>query len=141
MENAQTSFLSKIGIKKDTLTNPALFIQRVREGISGEVIKKTVKLLDNREVVIRLLGITSGNLSRTYRRKQMSPLVTEEMLDTIRLYGYAIDVFGDLALVKEWMKSPIAALADEKPENLFDTFEGRQWISNVLQKIEYGEFS
>jgi len=141
METVQNSFLSEIGIKKDTLTNPVEFIQRVRKGISGEVIKNTIKLLDNREVMIRILGTTSGNLSRTFQRKQMPSLVSEEMLDTIRLYGYAMDVFGDLYLVKEWMKTPITALAGEKPESLLDTFEGRQWIGDVLRKIEYGEFS
>ena len=137
----QFNLLDSLGIPEEILTNKAKFIGSVRKGISGNIVRQTIKILDNRDVMIRILGTTSGNLSRTVRRKQMSPEISEEVLDTIRLYAQAMNAFdGDIDQVKEWMRTPVTALAGEKPHDLFDTFEGREWIASVLRKIEYGEF-
>lgn len=108
--------------------------------MSGKVVKRAVQILDNRELFVRILATTPGNLNRYYRLKKMTRKNSEEMLDTIRLYGQAAQVFGDLEKAKEWIKTPIQALSGDKPEALFDTFEGRHWVSQVLRKIEYGEF-
>jgi uncharacterized protein (DUF2384 family) len=35
----------------------------------------------------------------------------------------------------------VPALDGERPINLFDTFEGRRWVAQVLNKIEHGDFS
>ena len=47
---------------------------------------------------------------------------------------------GNLEKAIEWIKTPIPALSGEKPEALFDTFEGRRLVSQVLRKIKYSEF-
>lgn len=70
----------------------------------------------------------------------MSLADSEEMLDTIRLYGQALGVFGGIEKAKEWVETPLPVFSGERPEALFDTFEGRNWVSQVLRKIEYGEF-
>ena len=70
----------------------------------------------------------------------MNRVDSEETLDALRLYGQAVKVFGSLEKANEWIRMPVPALAGEKPEALFDTFEGRNWISQALRKIEYGEF-
>lgn len=140
MATAKNRLLTTLGIPTDALTNQAQFIRFVREGMPGDVVKQAVKILDNRELLVRILGTTSSNLNRYYRVKKMSRENSEEMLDTIRLYGQATQVFGDLEKAKEWIKTPVPVLSGEKPEALFDTFEGRHWVSQVLRKIEYGEF-
>jgi uncharacterized protein (DUF2384 family) len=70
----------------------------------------------------------------------MNRVDSEEMLDTIRLYSQAVTTFGDMEKAKHWIDTPLPVLAGEKPEALFDTFEGRNWVSRILRKIEYGEF-
>jgi putative toxin-antitoxin system antitoxin component (TIGR02293 family) len=140
MSASQHKLLSELGISPDSLNDKIEYIRSVREGLSGLVVKNTVKLLENRELVVRILGTTSSNLNRYYRVKNMSRTDSEEMLDTIRLYDKAARVFGSMEQAKEWIKSPIPALSGEKPEDLFDTFEGRKWVAQVLGKIEYGEF-
>ncbi len=140
MTTSENSLFSSLGLRADELTNQAGYIRAVRKGISGEVVKRAVKIFDNRELFVRVLGTTSSNLSRCYRVKKMNRVDSEEMLDTIRLYNQAYSLFGGMEKTKAWVKTPVSALAGEKPESLFDTFEGRKWVSQVLRKIEYGEF-
>ena len=45
------------------------FIQAVKSGLSGEVVRQAVDIVGHRELFARLLGTTTGNLSRLYRRK------------------------------------------------------------------------
>ena len=132
--------LTSLGIPVDIMTNHTQFILLVRRGIPGEVVKRAVQMLDNRELFARILGTTSNNISRFYRAKKMDRKNSEVILDIIRLYDKATQIFGDLKKAVEWIKTPLPALSGEKPEAYFDTFEGRRWVSQVLRKIEYGEF-
>jgi len=141
MEITQNGLITSLGLRVDEIANQGEYIRTIREGISGDVVKQVVKVFDNRELVVRILGTTPGNLSRYYRVKKMNRSDSEEMLDTIRLYSQALQVFGDMSKTKEWIKTSVPALAGEKPEALLDTFEGRKWVSQVLRKIERGEFT
>ena len=140
MTTLQNKLFESLGLAADALSNQAKYIHFVREGISGEVVKRAVALFGNRDLIVRILGTTSSNLSRYYRVKKMNRVDSEEMLDTIRLYGQALRVFGDMNKAKEWIQTPLPAFSGERPEALFDTFEGRNWVSQVLRKIECGEF-
>lgn len=118
------------------------FIQTVREGISGSIVKEAIHALgDNRELFVRLLETTPGNLHRFYKRKALSRTDSEEVLDVLRVYYQTIKVFGDRDKALRWLNTAIPALSGEKPLDLFDTFEGRLLVREVLRKVEYGEFS
>ncbi len=134
------SLLVSLGIDENQLDDPAAYIKAVRSGLPGELVKRAVKILDNRELFVRILGTTSSNLSRFYRLKKMTPSASEEMLDTIRLFKQAVELFEDIESAKEWLNTPVPALKGEKPVSLLDTYEGRRWVSQLLRKIEYGEF-
>ncbi len=136
----QTALLVALGINENQLDDPVAYINTVRTGLSGELVKRAVKIFENRELFVRILGTTSSNLSRFYRLKKMTPAASEEMLDTIRLYKQAVELFGDIESAKAWLNTPVVALKGEKPVSLLDTYEGRKWVSQVLRKIEYGEF-
>ncbi len=136
----QTALLVALGINENQLDDPVAYINTVRTGLSGELVKRAVKIFENRELFVRILGTTSSNLSRFYRLKKMTPAASEEMLDTIRLYKQAVELFGDIESAKAWLNTSVVALKGEKPVSLLDTYEGRKWVSQVLRKIEYGEF-
>ena len=133
--------IQSLGVETETLSNNAAFIRTVREGLPGTVVKGVIKTFDNRELIARILNISTANLSRIYRKKHMDRTISEEVLDMIRLYRQAIEVFGSKEKAIEWIKSPVSALSGDTPEALLDTFTGRKWVSDVLRKIEYGEFS
>lgn len=52
-----------------------------------------------------------------------------------QLISLAQAVFGDEHLAYQWMNEPVPALGDQKPADLMNTAEGRQWVLSVLQKI------
>lgn len=116
------------------------YIKLTRKGVSGSVVKQAVQSLGHRELFVRLLETTSGNLSRFYGRKTLSAYHSEGILDTLRLFSKAISVFGTREIANEWIGTPIPALGGLVPIDLCDTFEGRDLVQATLRKIEYGEF-
>jgi putative toxin-antitoxin system antitoxin component (TIGR02293 family) len=104
-------------------------------------VKSVVEATGLRETFLSILNVTSGNLSREYRKKALTKEASEEVLDAVRLLKQAVDVWESRDMAIEWLKSSVPALGGEKPINLFDTFEGRRWVAQVLNKIEHGEFS
>jgi len=142
VETAKGYDLAKrLRIPADVLSNQAEYINIVRAGISGEVVKKAIEIIGNREIFVRLLNTTSANLNRYYRKKTLNRVDTEEVLDTIRVFAQALQIWGDADTAKTWLNTPIPALSGEKPANLFDTFAGRNWVRQILHKIEQGEFT
>ncbi len=141
METAIQHDLAKsLHIPINVLNNQAEYISTVRAGISGDVVRKAIEIIGNRELFVRLLNTTSANLNRYYRKQTLNRIDTEEVLDTIRVFAQALQVWGDTDTAKTWLNTPVPALSGEKPVNLFDTFEGRNWVRQTLNKIEYGEF-
>jgi putative toxin-antitoxin system antitoxin component (TIGR02293 family) len=142
METANSNDLVKrLHIPANVLSNQAEYISTVRAGIPGEVVKRAIEIIGSREMFVRLLNTTSANLNRYYRKKTLNRVDTEEVLDTIRVFAQALQIWGDVDTAKSWLNTSVPALAGEIPANLFDTFEGRNWVRQVLRKIEYGEFT
>ena len=132
---------------KDSELSPTLledrseYIQTVRQGISGKIVERAVKVLGEREFFVRLLSTSSGNLNRLYRSPSLSRVQTEGILDTLKVFDKAINVFGNEEIAKEWLHTSIPALDGELPLDLCDTFEGRRLVKESLEAIEYGEFT
>jgi putative toxin-antitoxin system antitoxin component (TIGR02293 family) len=133
--------LEGVNLSPTLLENRTAYIQAIRRGISGEIVKQAVQVLQERELFIHLLNTNSANLSRFYRQKSLTKMQSEGILDTLRVFQKAITVFENEKLAKEWLHTSIPALAGEYPINLCDTFEGRKLVCEALQAIEYGEFS
>ena len=72
------------------------FIEAAKSGLSGEVIRQAVDAVGHRDLFVRLLGTTSGNLSRLYRRKTRGRVPSEALLDVLRVVARAVAVFGYL---------------------------------------------
>jgi putative toxin-antitoxin system antitoxin component (TIGR02293 family) len=128
-------------IPEEVFSSRKMFIDVSRKGIPGDWVKSVVEATGLREAFLGILNIDSGNLSRVYRRKALSKEASEEVLDAVRLLRQAAEVWESYDLAMQWFKSSVPALGDERPINLIDTFEGRRWISQVLNKIEHGDFS
>jgi|AntRauTorcE11898_2_1112593.scaffolds.fasta_scaffold15046_2 putative toxin-antitoxin system antitoxin component (TIGR02293 family) len=128
-------------IPSKVFTSRKAFIDVSRKGIPGRWVKSVIDATGLRETFLEILNVSSGNLSREYRKKALTKEASEEVLDAVRLLSQAVDVWESRPLAIEWLNSPVVALGGERPITLFDTFEGRRWVSQVLNKIEHGEFS
>ncbi|MGO3345957.1 MAG: antitoxin Xre/MbcA/ParS toxin-binding domain-containing protein [Marinomonas sp.] len=56
----------------------------------------------------------------------------------VRIHQLGLDVFGNEAKFKSWMKKPAIALEGESPESIMVTKEGIQRVSDLLGKIDHG---
>ena len=116
------------------------FIDAARTGLPGEVVKQAIDVFGHRELIVRLVGTTSGNLHRVYRRKALGPAQSEVLLDTLRVFVRATAAFGSLDRASEWLDTALPALDGQRPSDLCDTFEGRRLVQEAIDRIEHGEF-
>ena len=130
-----------IRIEADLFRDRASFIRAARAGLPGKVARDAVATLGRRELFARVLHTSPANLSRCYHRESLTPAQSEGLLDTLRLFDYAGQVFGAFAKVQAWLDAEVPALGNQRPAELLDTFEGRALVTETLEKIEYGEFS
>ena len=78
--------------------NPSLYIKMVREGIEGEMVRQAITYTGERDLFIRVLNTTSGNLNRYYQKKSLPRSESEQVLDTLKIYRYANKTLGSETL-------------------------------------------
>lgn len=132
---------TNLSVPESIFNDPVAFIRQVHNGISGQVVVEAIDALGDRDLFVRLLETTSGNLHRYYKRKALGRTESEEVLDTLAVMLYAARVFEDDGIAREWLHCNVPALSSSRPIDLLDTFRGRQLVREVLGKIEHGEFS
>ncbi len=135
------SMMECIRLETDLFRDRASYIRVAREGVRGEVARDAVATFGHRELFAKVLHTSPANLSRCYRRESLTPAQSEGLLDTLRLFDYAGRVFGALGKVQAWLDAEVPALGHRRPAELLDTFEGRAFVTEALEKIEYGDFS
>ncbi len=141
-EAVDPGLLAELTLPKEVFTDSVAFIRQVRKGIPGQVLVEAIGAFGgDRQLFVTLLETTPGNLHRFYKRKALARSESEGVLDTLRVLNYAIIVFGDGMIAREWLRCQVPALSGSRPVDLLDTFCGRDWVREVLGKIEYGEFS
>ena len=122
--------------------NAKVYYQPLVKGLPGKVIKWAVSAMPKqKEVIVKALGTTSGNLSRLYSKTALDKHQTEEILDVLKLYVEVCDVFGSTKKADLWLSISVPALQGEKPIDLMDTFIGRKMVRETVNKIRFGEFS
>lgn len=58
-----------------------------------------------------------------------------------QLVSRAVQVFGDLAIAKEWLEEPIPSLAGNRPIDLIHGSESDQLrVYTILGRVEHGIF-
>ena len=130
------------GYPANLFSDKTRYLSVIRAGISGALVKETVKTLPHqRDVICKALRTTSGNLSRLYQRKQLSTQQSEEVLDVLDVYSRAFELYEDMELAQELLETRIPALNNQKPNDLLDTFVGRSMVKELLNKMKWGEFT
>lgn len=140
LPSPQFANLTGIDVSVALFDDPVAFILAARGGLPGRVVKQAVGVLGCRDLFVKLMGTTPGNLNRFYTRKALDQAQSEGVLETLRVFSKAAAVLGGLDGAREWMNSTIPALGHQTPVDLCDTREGRGLVQEALWKIEYGEF-
>lgn len=116
-------------------------ILTIRNGLPGDLVKEVVSGKPViRKMFIQGLHIDQSNASRLYRRKRLDKHQSEVIIDVLRIYDRACQVFEDERLADDWLQADVPALRG-RPIDLMDTAEGRSWVLDTLERIETGDFS
>jgi putative toxin-antitoxin system antitoxin component (TIGR02293 family) len=115
-------------------------IAAVRKGLPTERLNKMARLLDvDRSLLLRLLGVSERTVQRRQAlSKRLSPSASDHLSRIDRIYGLALDVFGDGEKATQWLKRPSRALGSELPLQLLDTDAGAQQVEQELRQIQHG---
>ncbi|TWH64177.1 putative toxin-antitoxin system antitoxin component (TIGR02293 family) [Azomonas agilis] len=123
------------------IRTPVGYLKALRSGVTGTALKAAVATINDRELFSRVTGKDATNFSKLFRLKVLPGFIADSMLDTVRVYMLAADIFGSLELARDWMNTPIPALGGEIPASLLDSNAGREMVRVALRKIQFGEFS
>ncbi len=116
------------------------YLQLVRDGVAGDKVKTLLQWMPElKPVLVVALSISAANISRLYKGTLPSHQA-EPVLDILQLIYRAEQLFGS-DMARQWLNSPMPALSGDKPVTLFDSFVGRKMVADVLQAIEFGDFS
>ena len=132
--------MAGIDVPMSAFGNTNAFIRTVREGIPGKVVKQAVNMVGQRDLFVRLVGVSPGNLHRVYQRSSLSATQSEALLDALRVFYRASMVLGGLDAAQEWLETPLPAMGGQRPLDFCDTFSGRRLVQQAIAKIEHGEF-
>ena len=114
----------------------------IRKGISSVAVDSLAKALHMTQSELAMaLGIPERTLAR---RKKEGTLNSEESAKLVRLarvIGRAEEVFEDIDVALDWMKSGNAALSGATPLSLLDTDIGAESVMDMIGRIEHGVFA
>lgn len=114
----------------------------IRKGISSVAVDSLAKALHITQSELAMaLGIPERTLAR---RKKEGTLNSEESAKLVRLarvIGRAEEVFEDIDVALDWMKSGNAALSGATPLSLLDTDIGAESVMDMIGRIEHGVFA
>lgn len=132
--------MAGIDVPMAAFGNTNAFIRAVREGIPGKVVKQAVNVVGQRDLFVRLVGVSPGNLHRVYQRPNLGTTQSEALLDALRVFYRASAALGGLDAAHEWLETPLPAMGGQRPLDFCDTFSGRRLVQQAIAKIEHGEF-
>jgi putative toxin-antitoxin system antitoxin component (TIGR02293 family) len=118
-----------------------LLIARIRRGYPPSVFRtlRDALQLSDAELADHL-RIPRRTLTRRLRSKAFSPEESDRMARVAAVFTKAARLFGP-DKTREWMKSPLEALAGETPLRRCDTTLGASEVEDVLGRIDYGVYS
>lgn len=136
------SLLGGDGVLRLNPRTPLDWVAVIRKGISSVAVDSLAKALHITQSELAVaLGIPERTLAR---RKKEGTLNSEESAKLVRLarvIGRAEEVFEDIDVALDWMKSANAALIGATPLSMLDTDIGAESVLDMLGRIEHGVFA
>ena len=118
--------------------------RRIARGLRGYAlahVERTLHLSVAESVSI--FGISPATRKRILKAKvrPLPPVVADRAVRAARIFGEAVDHFGNQAVASDWLRARILALGDERPIDLLDTDIGAQTVHQLLVQMEHGMVS
>jgi putative toxin-antitoxin system antitoxin component (TIGR02293 family) len=130
-----------LNLKQPTVTLQDL-MQITRQGIVRNAVDSIAKLLGlSTADLARYLHVSERTLQRYSFDKELSPELSDRLIQIAKVYAKALEVFEDESTAVDWLKYPNRALGDTVPMDYLDNSSGVEIILDELTRIEYGVFA
>ena len=124
------------------IPEPIDLINLTRKGISkSEALSVQHHMGISQKELALLLHLTPRTLQRMSEEDVLPPVASGQLIELARIFGRAIEVLGEEALARQWLRTPLQALNQTTPLALMDTPVGIQWVLALLGRIEHGLYS
>lgn len=127
-----------LNLEEPTITLQDL-MKITRRGLLRSAIDSIAKLLDlSGAELATYLHVSERTLQRYASDKELSPELSDRLVQIAKVYARAVDVFEDEENAVAWLKYPSRALNDTAPIEYLDNSSGIEIVLDELIRIEYG---
>ena len=120
-------------------TNLQDLMQIARRGLLRSSIDSISKFLGlSTAELASYLHISERTLQRYSADKELSPELSDRLIQIAKVYAKAVDVFEEEDNAVAWLKHPSRALGDITPIAFLDNSSGVEIVLDELTRIEYG---
>lgn len=121
---------------------PLEWVSLIRHGIPALAVESLARMIQLTQAELAgSLGIPERTLARRKREGLLNSEESAKVVRLARVVERAEEVFEDLDVALDWLKSPNAALCGATPMSLLDTDIGAESVLDTLGRIEHGVFA
>jgi putative toxin-antitoxin system antitoxin component (TIGR02293 family) len=118
------------------------WVAMIRRGIPSSAVDTLACFTHlSRAELAAAVGIPERTLARRKREGRLSSEESSRLIRLARAVARADEVFDDLDLGIDWLKSANASLGGATPLSLLDTDIGAESVMDTLGRIEHGVFA
>ena len=124
------------------IKSPYDLMELARQGLVRSAMDSLAQLLEvSTKDLVPYLPISERTLQRYDENKKLSPELSDHLIQIAKVYGRAVEVFGDSSRAVEWLKYPSVALGGITPMSCLDNYSGIELVMDELGRIEYGVYA
>ena len=121
---------------------PLEWVSLIRHGIPAQAVESLARMIQLTQAELAgSLGIPERTLARRKREGLLNSEESAKVVRLARVVERCEEVFEDLDVALDWLKSPNAALCGATPMSLLDTDIGAESVLDTLGRIEHGVFA
>ncbi len=138
----QTALTALLGLNTK-LKNDFDLVNIIRNGLQYQSIARLSKILNiDRKELSEYLHVSERTIARYEKSKKKIPAeLGDRIIQILKVYMRALDVFEDKTAALEWLKHENQALKNTAPIKLLDTSTGIDMVFKTLGRMEHGIFS
>ncbi|MCX9156371.1 DUF2384 domain-containing protein [Niveibacterium sp. 24ML] len=130
------------GVLQSAPRTPLEWVTLIRHGIPSQSVEALARMVKLTQAELAgALGIPERTLARRKREGMLNSEESAKVVRLARVVDRAEEVFEDLDVALDWLKSSNAALCSATPISLLDTDIGAESVLDTLGRIEHGVFS
>ena len=124
-------------VLKERLADYTAVIHRARAGLPYAALEAVGKRYGVPVArLAQVLGLPARTLARRKKERRLSAEESDRLVRLARVVERAQEVFEDLEVALDWLKSPNAALAGVTPLSLLDIDIGAESVLDTLGRIQ-----